>query len=102
MTDCGRVSFAGASEGVVGAPAANASSSAASPATDLGPLPQWRLGDLYDGMDSPQFAADLARAAADAKRFAATYQGKLAGLAESAEAGPQCSRRSAPMKRCRT
>ena len=42
------------------------------PAVDLGPLPQWRLDDLYEGMDSPRFAADLARAATEAKRFAAT------------------------------
>ena len=38
---------------------------------DLGELPQWRLEDLYEGMDSPRFAADLARAAADAAGFAA-------------------------------
>ena len=36
---------------------------APSPAsTDLGQLPQWRLEDLYEGMDSPRFAADLERA----------------------------------------
>jgi oligoendopeptidase F len=92
MIDRGRVSFAGAFEGGVGARAArgsNASSCAAAPAVDLGPLPQWRLDDLYPGMDSPRFAADLARAATEAKRFAATYQGKLAELAQGAEAGPR-------------
>jgi len=90
MTDRGRVSFAGALGGGVGVQAARASS-AASPAApaavELGPLPQWRLDDLYEGMDSPRFAADLARAAAESRRFAATYQGKLAELAQGAEAG---------------
>ena len=90
MTDRGRVSFAGAYEDGVGAQAARATSAASPAATaavDLGPLPQWRLDDLYEGMDSPRFAADLARAAAEAKRFAATYRGKLAELAQGAEAG---------------
>ena len=90
MTDRARVSFAVAFEGGVGAPAARAASAAspaAATAIDLGPLPQWRLDDLYEGMDSPRFAADLARAATEAKRFAATYQGKLAGLTEGADAG---------------
>ena len=50
-------------------------------ASDLGDLPQWRLDDLYKGMDAPEFAADMQRAAADAKAFAATYKGRLAGLA---------------------
>jgi oligoendopeptidase F len=56
-------------------------------APDLGALPQWRLDDLYEGMDSPRFAADLKRAAADAASFAASYQGKLAELAKGADAG---------------
>ena len=86
MTDRGRVSFAGAFDGGRRAPPAHAAS-ADSSAADLGPLPQWRLDDLYDGMDSPAFAADLARAATEAKRFAATYQGRLTELAEGAEAG---------------
>jgi oligoendopeptidase F len=54
---------------------------------DLGALPEWRLGDLYDGMDSPRFAADLARAEREAKQFAATYSGKLAELADAPEGG---------------
>ncbi len=87
MTDRGRVSLAGALEGGVGARASNAAPSAAAPPVDLGPLPQWRLDDLYEGMDSPRFAADLGRAATEAKRFAATYRGKLAELAAGAEAG---------------
>ncbi len=54
---------------------------------DLGVLPQWRLDDLYEGMDSPRFAADLRRAAADARTFATAYQGKLAELAKASDAG---------------
>ncbi len=54
---------------------------------DLGVLPQWRLEDLYEGMDSPRFAADLQRAAAEARTFATTYQGKLAELVEASDAG---------------
>ncbi|MGD1015453.1 MAG: M3 family oligoendopeptidase [Roseiarcus sp.] len=56
-------------------------------APDLGALPQWRLDDLYEGMDSPRFAADLQRAAAEAASFATTYRGKLAELAKGADAG---------------
>ncbi len=56
-------------------------------ASDLGVLPQWRLDDLYEGMDLPRFAADLKRAAADARSFAAAYQGKLADIAKAADAG---------------
>ena len=44
---------------------------------DLGALPQWRLEDLYEAMDSPGFAADLERAEGEARLFAETYQGKL-------------------------
>ena len=54
---------------------------------DLGALPQWRLDDLYEGMDSPRFAADLQRAAAEARNFATTYQGKLVELAKGPHAG---------------
>ncbi len=54
---------------------------------DLGVLPLWRLDDLYEGMDSPRFADDLQRAAADARNFAAAYQGKLADLAKAPDAG---------------
>jgi len=56
-------------------------------APDLGVLPQWRLDDLYEGMDSPRFAADLERAAADARSFAAAYRSKLADIAKAADAG---------------
>lgn len=43
-------------------------------------LPNWDLTDLYPAPDSPELAAELDRAAADAKSFAQTYQGKIAGL----------------------
>ena len=48
---------------------------------DLGALPEWRLQDLYEGMDSPRFAADLERAEREAKLFAEVYRGKLARIA---------------------
>jgi oligoendopeptidase F len=51
---------------------------------DLGALPEWNLADLYAGMDDPAFAADMTRALTEAKGFAATWRGALAG----ALAGP--------------
>ncbi len=59
----------------------------ASGAGDLGALPQWRLDDLYESMDSPRFAADLARAQAEARAFAGRWRGQLAAIAASSEAG---------------
>ena len=56
---------------------------------DLGALPQWRLDDLYAGMDSPHFAADLERASREARQFAETYRGRLAALANSGDGGDQ-------------
>ena len=56
-------------------------------ATDLGPLPQWRLGDLYPGMQSPEFSADMGRAAEGAEAFARDHQGKLAEILAGDEAG---------------
>lgn len=43
-------------------------------------LPKWDLGDLYSGVDCPELAADLDRAAREAESFAAAYKGNLAGL----------------------
>jgi oligoendopeptidase F len=43
----------------------------------LADLPEWNLDDLYDGPASKAFANDLAKAAADAKAFAATWRGIL-------------------------
>jgi oligoendopeptidase F len=48
--------------------------------TDLGPLPEWDLSDLYPGRDSPELARDLSQLAADAAAFRTKYEGRLAGL----------------------
>jgi oligoendopeptidase F len=50
-------------------------------AKKLGPLPEWNLADLYASPEDPAFAADMRRGEEDAKVFAETYKGKLAGLA---------------------
>jgi oligoendopeptidase F len=47
----------------------------AGPKPALGPLPVWRLDDLYPGRAAPALESDLARAAADAKAFRADYAG---------------------------
>ena len=52
----------------------------ASAAEGLGALPQWRLDDLYEGMDSPRFAADLERAGREARAFAERWRGRLAEI----------------------
>ncbi|MGY6706972.1 MAG: M3 family oligoendopeptidase [Rhizobiaceae bacterium] len=44
----------------------------------FGDLPEWNLADLYPGMDSPELAHDLARAAEDAVAFEEAWKGKLA------------------------
>ena len=68
--------------------ARNVAATASAPkATDLGPLPEWDLGDLYPGMDAPEFAADLAEAEAECKAFADAYRGKLEGLARADDGG---------------
>jgi oligoendopeptidase F len=54
---------------------------------DLGAVPEWRLQDLYEAMDSASFGADLERAEQEAKLFAEAYRGKLAQLAGQSEAG---------------
>src|SRR6266700_5728525 len=54
--------------------------SAATGGTDLGPLPEWDLADLYPGRDSPELTGDLAGLAAQAAAFRARHQGRLAGL----------------------
>ncbi len=52
----------------------------------LGALPEWDLTHLYAAMDSPAFAADVERAAVEARRFAELYRGKLAALAAREDA----------------
>src|SRR6185437_9686109 len=46
----------------------------------LGRLPEWDLGDLYPGRDSPELAADLEALKTSARAFQARYRGGLAGL----------------------
>jgi oligoendopeptidase F len=55
-------------------------------APDLGPMPVWNLGDLYPSPTSAEFQRDLDKAAADAKRIAERYKGKLAGLGKDGAA----------------
>jgi len=52
----------------------------------LGALPEWDLTHLYPAMDSSAFAADVERAAVEARRFAELYRGKLAALAAREDA----------------
>ncbi len=60
--------------------AVHAALSPAAETLDLGALPEWRLDHLYPGMESAEFAADLARASEDAKAFASARKGRLADL----------------------
>ena len=55
---------------------------AAQPASSagLGSLPEWDLGDLYAGPDSPELVRDMAAAAKQAKAFRKRYLGKIAGM----------------------
>ncbi|MGU3360037.1 M3 family oligoendopeptidase [Methylobacterium sp. M6A4_1b] len=62
---------------------------AAAHAADLGVLPEWDLTDLYAGIDSPDFAADLARAEAECAAFSERYAGRLLAMAEGAEASAE-------------
>ena len=55
----------------------------------LGALPEWNLADLYPGMDSAEYASDLARAATDCAAFAEKWRGKLVQAAEAADASAQ-------------
>jgi oligoendopeptidase F len=56
-------------------------------APHAGGLPEWNLADLYAGLDDPRVARDLDRADAESQAFEETYKGKLAALAEGADAG---------------
>src|SRR5919201_388241 len=57
------------------------------PVSRLGALPEWNLADLYAGLDDPQVERDLERAAAESLAFEQAYKGKLAAIAEQADAG---------------
>ncbi len=52
-----------------------------------GELPEWNLGDLYPGRESPELEAALAKAEADSRAFAERWRGKLAGIAAGTGAG---------------
>ncbi|SFC49953.1 oligoendopeptidase F [Bosea sp. CRIB-10] len=67
-------------------PAIARAAHAGSAAEALGALPEWDLTHLYPAMDSPAFAADVERAAVEARRFAELYRGKLAALAAREDA----------------
>ncbi len=58
----------------------------AAAAPDLGALPEWNLADLYPGMDSAAFRADLQNGLSLCKAFAADYRGKIAALAARKDA----------------
>ena len=53
---------------------------AASGGRDLGQLPEWDLTDLYPAPDAPELKRDLDWLEEACARFAADYQGELAGL----------------------
>ncbi|MEM8740621.1 MAG: M3 family oligoendopeptidase [Pseudomonadota bacterium] len=55
-------------------------SSSAGGAPELGPLPEWRLEDLYANEQDPALTADLDWLGGEVTEFAAAYQGKLATL----------------------
>ena len=59
---------------------------AAAADADLGPLPEWNLADLYAGMEAPELAADLARAASDAAAFQSRAKGTLADVVATGNA----------------
>ena len=44
----------------------------------VGALPEWKLDDLYSGLEDPAITEDFEIAAKEASDFAAAYQGKLA------------------------
>ncbi|OUS22201.1 oligoendopeptidase F [Rhodobacterales bacterium 59_46_T64] len=47
---------------------------------NFGKLPEWDLSDLYSGEDAPELARDLEWFEAETQKFAADFEGKLAGL----------------------
>ncbi len=48
----------------------------------LGTLPEWDLGDLYPGPDSPEFKQDLQKAQDEAAAFEKAFKGNLEKLAK--------------------
>jgi oligoendopeptidase F len=60
---------------------------AAAPARSYGELPEWRLEDLYPGMESDELKADLAAAETNSVAFETRYKSKLGEMAVSPDAG---------------
>ena len=62
---------------------------AAKPAgrSNLGPLPEWNLADLYPAMDAPAVKRDLERGEAECIEFEKAYKGRLAEIAAGPDAG---------------
>ena len=65
-------------------------------------MPEWNLADLYSGLDDPAIKRDLDRIDAECVAFEGAFKGKLAELAQSAQAGARSPRRCASMKRSTT
>src|SRR5215471_2854737 len=55
--------------------------------TRLGALPEWKLDDLYPGMDTPEVRRDLDRADNYSIAFEDEFKGKLATMASAPDAG---------------
>jgi oligoendopeptidase F len=53
----------------------------------LGALPEWKLDDLYSGMDAPEVRRDLDRADTYSVAFEDEFKGKLAAMASAPDAG---------------
>jgi oligoendopeptidase F len=53
----------------------------------LGALPEWKLDDLYSGMDAPEVRRDLERADTYSVAFEDEFKGKLAAMASAPDAG---------------
>ncbi|MCR9136341.1 MAG: M3 family oligoendopeptidase [Alphaproteobacteria bacterium] len=63
---------------------AESAASTTAPDDQLGNLPEWRLNDLYSGMDAPELKADLERATRECEAFETAWKGKLEAAADEA------------------
>ena len=62
------------------APNAVYSSNARSSGGELAGLPEWNLADLYPGMESSEYEADMRTSKKEAEDFEKKYAGKLADI----------------------